>query len=69
MKSSANLPSEPVLEGEVLPPASAATATITELSPLEFLAQHGVRAPKPKAYNSLGEAMRAIITDVVKGEP
>jgi hypothetical protein len=60
--------SEPVLEGEVLPPASAATATLVELSPVEFLAQHGVRPPKPKAYHSLGEALAAVIADVAAGK-
>ena len=57
------------LDGEILPPARVSTATVAELSPAEFLALHGIRSPRPKAYRNLGAAMRAIITEVAEGKP
>jgi hypothetical protein len=64
MPKSKTLPAETVLDGEILPPASASTATLSELSPVEFLALHGVRAPKPKAYHSLDAALHAIVSEM-----
>jgi hypothetical protein len=69
MKNSKLCSSESVLEGEVIPPASAATDSVGELSPAEFLAQHGIRPPKPKSYASFAEAMRAIVAEVIEEGP
>jgi hypothetical protein len=68
MKKSLRSDSAP-LDGEILPPAHVSTTTAAELSPAEFLALHGIRPPKPKAYRSLDAAMRAIITEVVEAKP
>jgi hypothetical protein len=62
--------SKPVpLEGEVLPPARVSTVTVAEMSPAEFLARHGIRPPRPKAYRSFDEALRATITEVAEAKP
>ena len=68
MKKSKRSETEP-LEGEVLPPARVSSAALDEMSPAEFLATHGIRPPKPKAYRSLGVALRAIITEVAEAKP
>jgi hypothetical protein len=57
------------LTGEVLPLAHVATTTLAEMSPEQFLALHGVKPPKPKAYRSFDEAIMAVIADVTKGVP
>ena len=57
------------LTGEILPPAHVSIASVAEMSPEAFLAAHGVRLPKPKAYRSLGAAMRAIIIEVAEAKP
>ena len=57
------------LDGEILPPARVATASIAELSPEAFLAAHGVAPPRVKSYSSLDAALRAVIRDAVKGTP
>ena len=41
------------LTGEILPLAHVATTTLAEMSPEQFLALHGVKPPKPKAYRLL----------------
>ena len=49
-----------VLDGEVLPPASAAIATMDEMSPEAFLALHGVPVPRRvQVYGSLDAAVGA----------
>jgi hypothetical protein len=68
MKKSRRSKTEP-LDGEILPPARVSTVTLAEMSPLEFLAAHGVKPPRPKAYRSLRAAMRAIITEVAEAKP
>jgi hypothetical protein len=65
MPKSKRSDADQVLEGEILPPASATIATLDEMSPAEFLAQHGIKPPKPKAYRTFAAATRAIITEVV----
>jgi hypothetical protein len=57
------------LTGEILAPAHVSVASVAEMSPAEFLAAHGVRPPKPKFYRTFDAAMRAVIADVMKGEP
>jgi hypothetical protein len=57
------------LTGEILPPAHVSIASVAEMSPAEFLAAHGVRPPKSKAYRSLDAAPRAIITEVAEAKP
>jgi hypothetical protein len=57
------------LTGEILPPAHVSIASVAEMSPEAFLAAHGARLPKPKAYRSLGAAIRAVIADAVREEP
>jgi hypothetical protein len=53
---------------QVLPPASAAIATMDEMSPEQFLALHGVPVPRRvKSYASLDAAVRGVIADVSKG--
>jgi hypothetical protein len=62
--------SKPVpLEGEILPPAHVSIASVAEMSPAEFLAAHGVRPPKVKAFRSLDAAMAAIVMEAVREEP
>jgi hypothetical protein len=69
MPKSKRSETDQILEGEILPPAHVATTSLAEMSPAEFLAAHGIRPPKPKAYRSFDEAMRAVIADVTKGVP
>jgi hypothetical protein len=69
MKKLPRSDADQVLEGEVLAPTHVATVSVAELSPAEFLMLHGVAPPRPKAYRSLDEALRAIITDVMREEP
>jgi hypothetical protein len=57
------------LTGEILPPAHIAATSLAEMSPAEFLAAHGIKSPKPKAYRTFEGAMRAIITEVAEGKP
>jgi hypothetical protein len=58
------------LTGEVLPPpAHVSIASVAEMSPAEFLAAHGVRPPKVKAFRSLDAAMAAIVREAVREEP
>ena len=54
------------LTGEILPPAHVSIASVAEMSPAEFLAAHGVRSPKPKAYRTFEAAMRAVIAEVTE---
>ena len=58
---------DPGMEGEQQPPAHVAIASVDEMSPAQFLALHGIRAPQPKAYRTFDEAMAVIITDVTEG--
>jgi hypothetical protein len=69
MKKSLRSKADPApLEGEVLPPASAAIANIEEMSPEAFLALHGVPVPRRvKVYASFDAAVRGVIADVSKG--
>jgi hypothetical protein len=55
--------------GEILPPAHVSIANVAEMTPEAFLAAHGVRLPKPKAYRSLRAAMRAVVAEAVREEP
>ena len=49
-------------------PASAAIATVDEMSPEQFLALHGVPVPRRvRVYGSLDAAVRGVIADVSKG--
>jgi hypothetical protein len=57
------------LDGEILPPARVSTANLAEMSPAEFLALHGIKPPRPKAYRTFAAAMRAIITEVAEAKP
>jgi hypothetical protein len=57
------------LHGEILPPAHLSTVTVAEMSPAEFLAAHGIRAPKPKSYRSFDAAIRAIVAEVAGAKP
>jgi hypothetical protein len=38
------------------------------MSPAAFVAQHGIRPPRPKFYRSFDEAMMAVIADAAKGQ-
>ena len=70
MPKSKRSETDPVpLAGEVLPPAHAETVSVSEMSPAEFLALHGIRPPKPKAYRNFDETLRAIITEVAEAKP
>ena len=57
------------LTGEILPPAHVSIASVAEMSPAEFLAAHGVRPPKVKAFRSLDAAMRAAVAEAMREEP
>ena len=68
MKKSPRSDADQVLEGKVLAPASAAIATMDEMSPEQFLALHGVPVPRRvRVYGSLDAAVRGVIAEVSKG--